>query len=298
MTGSRPSGGGVDLHLHSDRSDGELTGNELLDLCAGRSVRLLAITDHDVIAEAVTKSPSGLTVITGIEVTAHWRGREVHCLGYLYRAGEEQLRVSVAGYRNAVLAGWREIVDRAAEFGCLLSWRDVEAAFGVDRIPYPGRTLDLLLTGTADGTPLAAARGWSHERRVADWFAPGRPLHIEEPTPPGLTQVIGWLRQAGGIPVLAHPLAQWTPDQLDGDLPALRYAGLAGLEAWSTWHRLPGAAQTLVELSRRYAMVATAGSDFHDVAVKSWVRHPGAVGSGLPHPDDLLQALLTARERG
>jgi predicted metal-dependent phosphoesterase TrpH len=298
MTGSRPSGGGVDLHLHSDRSDGELTGSELLDLCARRSLRLLAITDHDVIAEAVTNCPSYLTVITGIEVTAYWRGREVHCLGYLYQAGEEQLRVSVAGYRNAVLAGWRDIVDRAAEFGCLLGWHDVEAAFGVDRVPYSGRMLDLLLAGTADGTALAAARGWSHQRRVADWFAPGRPLHIEEPIPPELTQVIGWLRKAGGIPVLAHPLAQWTPDQLDADLPALRSAGLAGFEAWSSWHRLPGADQTLAELARRYAMVATAGSDFHGVAVKSWVPRPGAVGSGLPDPDDLLQALLIARERG
>jgi 3',5'-nucleoside bisphosphate phosphatase len=290
--------GGIDLHLHSDRSDGGLPGCELLDLCAGRSVRLVAITDHDIVADPLTKPPSDLTVITGIEVTAQWRGREVHCLGYLYRAGEEQLRRSVAGYRYAVLAGWREIIDRAAQFGCLLGWPDVEAAFGADRVPYAGRMLDLLLAGTADGTPLAGARGLSHKQRVADWFAPGRPLSIELPIPPELTQVTGWLRQSGGVAVLAHPLAQWTLDQLEGDLPALRAAGVAGLETWSSWHRLPGADQALVELASRYAMVATAGSDFHGVAVKSWVPHPGAAGSGLPHPDDLLQDLLTARERG
>jgi 3',5'-nucleoside bisphosphate phosphatase len=289
------TGGGVDLHLHSDRSDGELAVTELLGLCAGHSLRLLAVTDHDVIAET---APRGPAAITGIEVTAVWCGREVHCLGYLYRPGDERLRESVAGYRDAVLAGWRDIVARAARYGCQLSWAEVEAAFGADRVPYPVRMLDLLLARAADDAPLAAARGWSHERRVAAWLAPGRPLHVEEPVPPGLTRVIGWLRQAGGVPVLAHPLAQWTPDQLGADLPVLRGAGLAGLEAWSTWHRAPGSAATLAELCRRYGMIATAGSDFHGEGVKAWVRHPGATGRDLPNADDLLQSLLTARERG
>ncbi len=287
----------VDLHIHSTRSDGELPRDALLDRCVERSIRLLAITDHDVVTEtAPLPVPGGGTVITGIEVTAAWRGREVHCLGYLYRAGDDQLRVSVARYRHALLAAWREIVARATDFGSRLSWPDVEAAVGVDRVPYPGRMLDLLLTGAAFGSPLAAAHGWSHERRVAEWFAPGRPLHVQEPTPPELTEVIGWLRQAGGVPVLAHPLAEWTLDQLDADTPALRDAGLAGIEAWSTWHRAPGSAPALVELCGRYSMVATAGSDFHGATVKSWVPHPGVAGAGVPSADDLLETLQRARE--
>jgi hypothetical protein len=286
----------IDLHLHSDFSDGDLPVEELLALCGRLGIRLAAVTDHDEIRSAEVPSRHGVALISGVEVTARWHGREVHCLGYLYQPGDRHLKARVSGYRRALLECWREIFDRAASFGCRAGWSEIEAAVGVDRVPYPGRMLEMLLAGVEERSPLAAARGLRYERIVADWFAGGRPLHVEEPAPPQLRAVIGWLREAGGVPVLAHPLVQLDYGELDRDVPALRDAGLGGLEAWSTWHR-PGSDEALVALCRRHRMVATAGSDFHGVAVKPWVPRPGAVAGAPPPPDAMAEALCRERSR-
>jgi 3',5'-nucleoside bisphosphate phosphatase len=75
----------IDLHTHSHHSDGILPPAELVRLAALRKVQLLALTDHDTVAglaEAETAAHvSGMAFVTGVEITAGWRGQEIHVVG-------------------------------------------------------------------------------------------------------------------------------------------------------------------------------------------------------------------------
>ena len=77
----------VDLHLHTRASDGTLTPAQLIDLCAARGLKVVAISDHDSTeglpeALAAAKSHSGLRVIPAIELSTDVPGSEIHILGY------------------------------------------------------------------------------------------------------------------------------------------------------------------------------------------------------------------------
>ena len=73
----------IDLHCHTNMSDGALTPNELIDLAIERGVDMLSITDHDTLdAYAHTTTvPSGLKLIPGIELSSRWRKQGIHIVG-------------------------------------------------------------------------------------------------------------------------------------------------------------------------------------------------------------------------
>ena len=75
----------IDLHTHSNCSDGVLSPVELVALAATRSVQLLALTDHDTVAgcDAARKACAthGIAFVDGVELTATWRDREIHVVG-------------------------------------------------------------------------------------------------------------------------------------------------------------------------------------------------------------------------
>ncbi len=287
----------VDLHLHSSLSDGSLPISEVLALCIANGIQLAAITDHDVLATSPAPTwPRNMSVITGVEITAAWHNRQVHCLGYLYKHGDYRLNRLVSRHRFALLSCMKEITEKAAHYGCQANWAAIEATIGHDRVPYGRQLVDLLLANTQDGSPLAAARQLTYGQILEEWFAEGRPIHVAAPAPPELTEVIKWIRDAEGVPILAHPLAQWQRGDLADDIPRLVRAGLGGLEAWSTWHPSPADTEALLALCSRHGLVATAGSDFHGVTVKEWVPHPGAISAtNAPSIDAMMTALVQAK---
>lgn len=268
----------IDLHLHSSFSDGELAVSDLLRLAEVHELHAVAVTDHDDLRSiAAVRAYSGpLRVLPGVEVTAHWRAREVHCLGYGVSDGDVALAADVAAYRRALVAAWEEILRRALPFGSELAWRDIEERLGTDRIPYSGDVLALV----HESAPPSSALAQTPRRALVErWFAPRMPLYVEPPAPPPLKDTLARIAGAGGCAVLAHAAADLTREELAADVPALAEAGLAGLEAWSSWHRDAEAdAAFLVALCAKHDLVATAGSDFHGTRVKPWVPHPGAVG--------------------
>lgn len=287
----------IDLHLHSSLSDGSLPVSEVLALCITNGIQLAAFTDHDVLAiDPAPDWPRNLSIITGVEVTAAWHDQQVHCLGYLYKPGDQRLDRLVSRYRLAILSCMKEITEKAAHYGCQADWAAVEAAIGQDRVPYGRQLVDLLLANTQDGSPLAAARQLTYGQILAEWFDDNGPLYVDAPTPPDLTEVIKWIRDAEGVPILAHPLAQWQRGDLADDIPRLIRAGLGGLEAWSTYHPSPADTEALLALCSQHGLVATAGSDFHGVTVKEWVPHPGAIpATNTPSIDEMMTALVQAK---
>src|SRR5947207_5447764 len=92
-------GARVDLHTHTVHSDGSYTPAEIVDLARRSGLPALAITDHDTldgIAPGRAAAGSALEIVTGVEITASYRGRALHLLGYFFREHDQTLRAALS----------------------------------------------------------------------------------------------------------------------------------------------------------------------------------------------------------
>ncbi|HUO80539.1 MAG TPA: PHP domain-containing protein [Steroidobacteraceae bacterium] len=265
---------GVDLHLHSTCSDGVLSPAALVELLAGAAIGVFALTDHDTVAgQAEAQAAAarhGLVCLTGIELSARWRGRSVHVVGL-------GIDPAAAGVVAAVRARLALRQARA---------RDIAAR--LDRAGAPGGEAYRRLAAHEAPTRTHFARALVELGAAADvaaafgrWLGRGRPAHVAADWPE-LDATVADIVAAGGAAVLAHPLRYTLSAGQRRTLAAeFRAAGGAALEVVSG-----GAAAHQVEaalgLALRAGLEGSVGSDCHDPSLP-WHRPgrlaklPGAV---------------------
>jgi len=242
--------------VHSDWSDGALAPIELVALATQRQVQLLALTDHDTMAgcESAARecAQRGIDFLHGCELTAAWRGREIHIVGLRLEADSPVLTAHL-----------RLVVAQRAERLSAIGER-------LERCRLPGRELVaavMELRGTPTRLHLArllVARGHAAEVEEAfdRWLGEGRPAAVPAPWP-GIDTAIGAISAAGGLAVLAHPqryrLAAGGLRELCGEF---RDAGGTGIEV-SLPGMSPQDASRMASLARRYGLAGSCGSDFH-----------------------------------
>jgi predicted metal-dependent phosphoesterase TrpH len=285
----------VDLHLHTRVSDGDDEPPRLAEACVAAGVRVAAITDHNTLAGiAPFRAAIGnrCRVLTGCEITTRWRGDEAHCLGYLIREDDPRLTARLKLVHDDELRWWREWVRRAQRIGVRLNWAQVQRRLGAGRVAYPADFVDLLLETVGDDPRFRDYRPGDHRRLAAQWCQPGQPLHVPEPWWPQLTEAIGWIHEAGGVAVLAHPsrLLDLSDVVAIQELATLRGAGLDGVEVWTTWHT-PAESARLARLCTELDLLTTIGSDYHGIRIKPWAARPGWVPALPPEPFALVEAL-------
>lgn len=292
--------GPVDLHLHTRRSDGDESPAEVARRCLAARLRVASVTDHNTmagIAEFTGTVGRSMTVVPGCEVTARWRGEEVHCLAYFIDPADRRFQRQLQRTHDADLEWWQAWAERVRHIGVPLTWEDIAERIGGDRIAYPGDYLALLAQAARDDPRFAGYGPTEYERLATDWCRPGRPLHVPEPWMPDIVDVLSWIADAGGVSVLAHParvLDVSDRAQCRALLKPLVTAGLAGLEVWTSWHT-PAESAGLARICAGLGLVATAGSDYHGVRVKSWVADPGRLPALPPEPMAVLDALCDRR---
>ena len=246
----------IDLHAHSRYSDGELSPAELVALAAQRRIELFALTDHDTMAgcaEAAQEcARQGIAFLHGSELTALWRGREIHIVGLRLAPDSSALTAHLRG----VVA---QRVERIRAIGARLERCGLPGAELVDAV--------LALPGTPTRLHLArllVARG--HAEDVDDafrrWLARGQRAAVPAEWP-GIEAALEAIAAAGGLAVLAHPqryqLSTGTLGELCGEF---RDAGGQGIEV-SLPGLSPNDASRLASLARRYGLAGSCGSDFH-----------------------------------
>src|SRR5436190_14671862 len=110
-----PSSGRADLHLHSVHSDGSYTPAQIVDLAQRSGLAAVAITDHDTvngIAEARSAAAgSSVEILSGVEITAEFRGRELHLLGYLFDSQDAALLEALEQLRRDRRTRFQEMVE-------------------------------------------------------------------------------------------------------------------------------------------------------------------------------------------
>lgn len=257
----------MDLHIHSTYSDGTMKPVEIVKMYQQQEYGLIAITDHDGIDGVKEAQIAGealeLQVITGIEFgTIYDNETELHLLGYYFDIENKALNDRLAVIREARKVRNVKLLKVFQNMGYEINHEDLIQRPGQMYIGKPNFALALKKKGYIDNPNEA--------------FVPGR--FIESPEAQAVKmdristeETIELIRDAGGIPVLAHPLktkgiGQKASDEfyenLDAILRSLKKVGLGGLECFH-----PSADHEegirLVKFAEKYHLHITEGSDFH-----------------------------------
>ena len=244
----------IDLHVHTTASDGTASPAEAVRLASELGLAAIAVTDHDTVsgyAEAAEAGRGlGLEVVPGVELSSRY-GRTIHILGYFLRTESPALTRVLDGIvaerdeRNRKMAAMMQADGIPADYDQMLQ------RFG-PVIGRPNFGQLLVELGLADSVQDAFDRYIEKGQR---YYLPRKMLSIE--------RSVEVIREAGGVPVLAHPY------QYRLEESALRQLiehcmdhGLLGMECrYSLYDEQQS--QSLLALAREYGLIPTGGSDFH-----------------------------------
>ena len=263
----------IDLHTHSNRSDGALTPNQLIAGAALAGVDVLALTDHDTIdglEEAqIAAAAANIKLIAGVEISAAWRAQAIHVLGLWIDPAHPHLLVKLTEQAALRRTRMRNICARLAQQG--LPGSELLAAVE-EQAGLPTRAH--LAHAMVAGGHVASA-----DEAFRKYLKKGKAAHIAADWPP-LAEVIGWITAAGGVASLAHPLrydfSAGARRQLLSDFAA---AGGTCLEVISGGNGRQYA-DACATLAVKYNLQGSVGSDFHDPKL-SW----NPLGRSLKLPD-------------
>ncbi|MGC8119298.1 PHP domain-containing protein [Marinobacter sp. VGCF2001] len=246
----------IDLHCHSTASDGALAPDDLVARAADKGVSHLALTDHDTIAglqlARAAATGSGLSLISGVELSCVWRSQTIHVVGLDFHESDPGFLAALAGQNENRWQRARMIADKLSRLKVeRLLERATEAAGG----DVPGRPHFAEVLVEAGVVPKVAHAFKRH-------LGAGKPGDVKACWPE-LPEVVQWIVAAGGIAVLAHPRKyRLTATRLRALTADFRRAGGQGIEV-SVSGQSSGDLGFVAELARREQLWASQGSDFH-----------------------------------
>ena len=274
---------GVDLHTHTNHSDGLDTPAEMVAKAARRGVRRLAVTDHDTLAALPEARAAGVAggveVLTGIELSVqHGDFHDIHLLGYFFDSENAALNDCLARLKEGRTQRGLEILRRVNR-----------KLSDLGRAPLDGERVRRYASGVLTRPHLAqalVAQGHCKGQHEAfrDFLIPCNAPKALLPLEEGLRLIA----DAGGVCALAHPGNLSTdPNVLDPLLAAAKSFGLAGLEVYHRAH-YPNDIPFFEATARRHRLVATGGSDYHG---RPNGPVPGEIAPGYPVPSRVLHEL-------
>ncbi len=278
----------IDLHLHTTHSDGSQTPAEVVRLAHEAGVSALAITDHDIttgLPEAIAAGQElGIEIIPGIEISSRHGESELHVLGYFLKWEDAQLNERLMTLRESRHRRNPKIIELLQAAGIDITYDEVRAVAGSDSVGRPHIARVLM-----DKKVVMTAKE-AFDRFLAEGKAAYVPRDLPAPV-----DAIRWIKDAGGLAVLAHPTWVKTTEGTLTDLARqLKEQGLDGVEVHYSTHT-PRQTRTYLSLAKQLGLLVTGGSDFHgmtkpDIEV--------GIGKGSLHvPDHLLPKLKDAVAR-
>ncbi|MCL2264918.1 MAG: PHP domain-containing protein [Treponema sp.] len=304
----------VDLHTHSNISDGELSPELLVEKAVKQGLKAIALTDHDTIkglqsAKAAAQTFPPFKFIPGIEVNINWAnakysdtqisrnvpglgpGGEFHLLGLGIKSPSSAFLAAVEKLTRCRERRNLEIIDRMHE----LSLITIDNKSDMDDI-----LKELLVIAGGEsrghliGRPHFAAFLLKHKivkninQAFSRYLGVGMPLYVPKE---GLAfdEAVALIRESGGISVLAHPISLYVAwGRLPDLVKALKDMGLMGLEAWHPTAK-PGSCRRLESLAHSLGLYVTEGSDFHGSLRPD--RLMGCSSKGRTIDDSVLEAI-------
>ena len=248
----------VDLHTHSNYSDGTCSTEELVTLAAEKGLAAIALTDHDTTAGVESalayakEQQVPLQVIPGTELSVMYKKTEIHMVGLFI------------DYRN------ESLINACLEFVARRGSRNEEMIANFNQAGIP-MTLEALKEGNPDTVVTRAhfaryliGHGFAKDSKEAfakyldescPYYVPRYKITYDE----GIRLILG----AGGVPILAHPLHYHLPENTLRELiAACKENGLAGIEVKYVNHTKQDE-YFVNRLAKQYELLPSGGSDFH-----------------------------------
>jgi len=256
----------IDLHTHSNASDGDYSPAQLVREAEKRGITALALTDHDTLGGLQSAhdeaQAAGIHFIPGVEINISWAaeggapglgpGGEFHLLGLGIRSPCPAFLAAIDDLSRRRESRNREILDRMHELSIDASWEEILALSGGHSVGRP-HFASLLVE-----RKIVKNREQAFDR----YLKAGMPLFVPK-SGLAFAEAAALIRESGGIPVLAHPMSLYVAwGRLPDLVKVLKDGGLMGIEAWHPTAKAK-ACRRLEELGRALGLYITEGSDFH-----------------------------------
>lgn len=267
----------VDLHCHSDRSDGTDPVRSLVNKACEKGIKILSVTDHDTVAAQndarVFAESKGITYVSGLEISCDYH-ETLDILGYGYDLDLDYLEKTLSRLRDMRDDRNGQILRKLRELGISLDERELEENF-------PGESL-----GRPHIANLLTKKGYvsSMEEAFRLYIGRGAAAFVEK----GKLEIgrsIELIISGGGVPVLAHPISlKLDLHELKDMIRKLKNLGLEGIEVFYKEYD-QDLKKELLAIAREMDLIPTGGSDYHG-------EHKAHLDLGIELPDELASNFL------
>ena len=277
----------VDLHTHTNHSDGTCTPTELVQLALSKGLKALAITDHDITTanEEALKigAQVGVNVVAGVELSADYSlpgNGHLDILGLFIDPNDPGLNQALHHLRRERVKRSEKILERLAGIGIPLSLSEVQAESAGGSAGRPHIARVMMRRGYVEGIDQAFQK----------YLKQGAPAYVDKKKFPA-AECINLIAEAGGIAVIAHPysIGYATYQELGDEILNLKKLGLQGIESYYSNYS-DSMSRWLRTFAKDNEMLVSGGSDFHGS-----VKPNTQLGSGpgnLHVPDEVYDRLL------
>ncbi len=247
----------ADLHCHSTVSDGVLEPEALAARAKANGVDLWALTDHDEVGglarARAAAAANGLDWLAGVEISITFADVTVHIVGLGFDPDDTALREGLASTRGGREQRAREMADGLAAAGIPGAFEGaLRFAGNPDLISRTHVARFLVEQGVCHDTGEVFRR----------FLVEGKPGFVPHRWAT-LKQAVTWIREAGGIAVIAHPARyRYTPNEEYALFSEFKAHGGRGVEVLTSAHSSADAAR-YADMAREFDLLASRGSDFH-----------------------------------
>lgn len=277
----------LDLHVHTNCSDGTFSPEEVVELATKKSILALAITDHDTTIGAVraieAAKGADIEVIPGVEISTASRSGILHVLGYYINPKDMDLSTRLEWLRNARNNRITMIVEKLVQLGISIKEEDVYEHAGKGAPGRPHVANALVKKSIVD----------SRQEAFDKYLVKHAPAYVEKMKLKP-EESITLIRKSGGVAAVAHPytLGYDNYQALASMIGELKDMGLMGIEAYYPRHT-PEQTSMYLKLAKELDLIVTGGTDFHG-ANKPDVEL-GVIPGFSPLPLTILDALKLHR---
>lgn len=261
----------IDLHIHTNCSDGTLTPKEVIDEALKNNVKILAIADHDTI-DAYTSdlfnyaSSKGIQIIPAVEISTKYNKVGIHILGYNIDINNKELKDTLYNIRNSRHKYLQDVSIKLKELGYIIN---IENLSKIESVTKAHIANDVI---TNNKNELLLLKEFNHLPTKGEFIETimneGCPAYVEKETiTPQMASSL--IKSSGGKVVLAHPVAYQYEDNLtDKDIITLLQEIKAdGLESYYIYidrnNNKINEIDKWNKIAKEYNLIATIGSDFH-----------------------------------
>ncbi|HEX5132640.1 MAG TPA: PHP domain-containing protein [Candidatus Krumholzibacteria bacterium] len=253
----------IDLHTHSNHSDGVHAPAVLVDLAKWKGISAISLCDHDSLEgypelEAAARK-EGVEFITGVELSCEYVGKDLHILGYGVDRTDEQLQTLLLEFRATRQRRGELIVEKLATQGVHLDIGQVLAKAAGGALGRPHIAAALLEAGYVSDFGSAFNK----------YIGEGCPAYVDKyKMKPD--DAVAAIHAAGGLAFVAHP-GYYLEDE--AAFRELLRKGFDGVEVYHPHHQ-PHVIARLLGIARDHGLLISGGSDFHGFAGRDNLGEP------------------------